>query len=276
MGPTDQQAAPAEGGAAEKCASCGAPMAADQRYCLACGTRRGAPRVPLATTPAEGAPAEPATPAEQANRPADVSPLAAVIGIALLGGMLLIGVLIGRGDTSDDSPPAATIQVGETTGSTTTTPSSGSGGGSDSAPASVSSEWPTGTDGFTVQINALPKSTATPESVDSAKQSALDDGAPAAAVLDSDLYSSLPADEYVIYSGVYTSRKEAEAALKDVTKSFPDATVIEVSGASAGSADEDEVTPEDLGSTTSPDTSIPGLSVPPDEVPSGGVTESER
>ena len=53
-----------------------------------------------------------------------------MIGIALLGGMLLIGVLIGRGDTSDESPPAATIQVGEGTGSTTTASTTDSGGGS--------------------------------------------------------------------------------------------------------------------------------------------------
>src|SRR5215208_3859421 len=108
MGPTDQQAAPTQGTAAEKCANCGAAMAPDQRYCLACGTRRGAPRVPLATTRAGGA--EDGKSAERSSRPADVSPLAAVIGIALLGGMLLIGVLIGRGDTSDETTPAPVIQ----------------------------------------------------------------------------------------------------------------------------------------------------------------------
>ena len=48
----------------------------------------------------------------------------------------------------------------------------------------------------------------------SAKQGAVDDGATDAAVLDSDLYSSLPPGKYVIYSGVYTDRKSAEAALK--------------------------------------------------------------
>ena len=200
--------------------------------------------MPLATPPAEGAPAE-APPTEQANRPADVSPLAAVIGIALLGGMLLIGVLIGRGDTSDESPPAATIQVGEGTGSTTTASTTDSGGGAAATPSAVTSEWPAGTDGFTIQITTLTKSDATPESVDSAKQSALDDGAPGAAVLDSDLYSSLPPDEYVIYSGVYASEKEAQAALKDISDDFPDATVVEVAG-STGATSEDEATPEDL------------------------------
>ena len=184
-----------------------------------------------------------------------------MIGIALLGGMLLIGVLIGRGDTSDESPPAATIQVGEGTGSTTTASTTDSGGGAAATPSAVTSEWPAGTDGFTIQITTLTKSDATPESVDSAKQSALDDGAPGAAVLDSDLYSSLPPDEYVIYSGVYASDKEAQAALKDISDDFPDATVVEVAG-STGATSEDEVTPEDLNPTDGRDSSIPGLTVP--------------
>jgi hypothetical protein len=244
-------------------------MAPDQRYCLACGTRRGAPRVPLATTPEPGA-ADTAK-AEQSGRPADVSPLAAVIGIALLGGMLLIGVLIGRGDTSDETTPAPIVQVGEGTGSTTTASTSDSGSSSDAAP-SVTSEWPAGTDGFTVQLSTLPKSTSTSETVDSAKQSAAEDGAPAAAVLDSDLYASLPSDQYVIYSGVYSSQKEADAALEGLGGNFPDATVVEVSGSTGGRGE--KAAPEDLGATGAEDTPIPGLTTPEDL--SGGVTESEK
>ena len=48
-------------------------------------------------------------------------------------------------------------------------------------------------------------------------------------MLDSDLYSSLPPGNYVIYSGVYTDRRSAEVALKGLRKSFPSAAVIEVS-----------------------------------------------
>ena len=84
-------------------------MAADQRYCLNCGARVGEPRVPA------DAPAGEPTPAAAASRPADVSPLAAVIGIALLGGMLLIGVLIGREAGGDETTPAQVVQVGQST-----------------------------------------------------------------------------------------------------------------------------------------------------------------
>ena len=110
-----------------------------------------------------------------------------------------------------------------------------SGGGSDTPIGSVSSEWPPGTDGFTIQINALTKSTATPESVDSAKQSALDDGAPArrgprlrpvlqpAAGRVRDLLRRLRLPQ-----GGRRPRSRTSAT------SFPDATVLEVSGAPAG------------------------------------------
>ena len=175
MAPADQPSAPAAPppAASASCANCGAPMAPDQRYCLACGTRRGDPRVPISPPAAEPA----AQPQQQQGRPADVSPLAAVIGIALLGGMLLIGVLIGRGDSNDQTTPAPVVQVGE--GGTTSTLSTGteSGGGGQTTPSSVTSEWPSGTNGFTIQVSSIGKSSATPESVDAAKQTAIDEGA---------------------------------------------------------------------------------------------------
>lgn len=97
----------------EACTSCGYPLAGDQRYCLNCGQRRGEPRVDYAPyldtgeTPAEaGSPgvAPSTAPAAVAGSPAkEASPLVAVAGIALLGLMLLVGVLIGRGGGDDQS-----------------------------------------------------------------------------------------------------------------------------------------------------------------------------
>lgn len=107
----------------EPCEQCGSPLAADQRYCLNCGQRRGAPRVeyrwqvqaaqeaaaaPAATIAA--APKGEAKPAEKRER--DYAPLAAVGGIAVLGLMLLIGVLIGKGDTSTPAAPAPVVVQG--------------------------------------------------------------------------------------------------------------------------------------------------------------------
>lgn len=117
--------APALGRDGEPCAQCGSPLAADQRYCLNCGERRGAPRVDyrerMAAAGAEPtAPEVPgtagmATPPAESEKPAkgerDYAPLAAVGGIAVLGLMLLVGVLIGRGDGGDPAPAPAPVVV---------------------------------------------------------------------------------------------------------------------------------------------------------------------
>jgi hypothetical protein len=108
------------------CAGCGAPLAADQRYCLNCGVRRGEPRIDfrrLSGRPEPGgdqAPAAPPPPLPAATPPPsepesvaqrDYAPLVAVGGIAVLGLMLLVGVLIGRGDGGDQQPPPAQVVI---------------------------------------------------------------------------------------------------------------------------------------------------------------------
>jgi len=108
----------------EPCAGCGSPLAADQRYCLECGLRRGGARVDyrqrMTASAASGSespspdPAQTPPQAPAAEKPAkterDFAPLAAVGGIAVLGLMLLVGVLIGRGD-GDSAPAAAPVVV---------------------------------------------------------------------------------------------------------------------------------------------------------------------
>ena len=111
----------------EPCAQCGSPLAADQRYCLNCGKRRGAPRVdyrqrvgPAAgegESPARSGPGSPAEPAprtepETPKGERDYAPLAAVGGIAILGLMLLVGVLIGRGGNDPAPAPAPVVVQG--------------------------------------------------------------------------------------------------------------------------------------------------------------------
>ncbi len=109
---------------AETCEQCGCPLASDQRYCLECGQRRAGPRVDYRHYMAGPAqPSEPDTPAdspppgeEPEKIQRDYAPLAAVGGIAVLGLMLLVGVLIGKGnsDTASAPPPQVVrIQGGE-------------------------------------------------------------------------------------------------------------------------------------------------------------------
>jgi hypothetical protein len=115
------------GEAGETCRECGAPLAVDQRYCLNCGRRRGEPRVdfrqhlPAANgvSSGNGSAPPPAGPAPDGaagpvgvgsdKRERDYAPLAAVGGIAVLGLMLLVGVLIGKGNSDNAVAPAPQI-----------------------------------------------------------------------------------------------------------------------------------------------------------------------
>jgi len=144
-----QQESPTLGEAGEPCGRCGAALAADQRYCLNCGTRRGEPRVDFRrhlksdATPAPEPAAAPAAPAggpplagSGEKRQRDYAPLAAAGGIAVLGVMLLIGVLIGRGtgSTSGSSAPPQVVTVGEASGTAAGgDPKGGEGGGAANA-----------------------------------------------------------------------------------------------------------------------------------------------
>ncbi|MEX2105314.1 MAG: hypothetical protein WD810_00295 [Solirubrobacterales bacterium] len=125
-----QQTTPPLGSPGEPCRSCGAALAADQRYCLNCGERRGGPRVddyrrhlnghataaaPPAGEPQAKAPSPAAAlAAGEEKRQRDYAPLAAAGGIAVLGVMLLIGVLIGRGTgaTTTATPAPQVVTVG--------------------------------------------------------------------------------------------------------------------------------------------------------------------
>lgn len=107
---------PSEG---EPCEECGSPLAADQRYCLNCGRRRAGPRVDyrhyMGSGGGSGEPPAPAPqkPAEdEPSKPQrDYAPLAAVGGIAVLGLMLLVGVLIGKGNGDNTAATPAPVVI---------------------------------------------------------------------------------------------------------------------------------------------------------------------
>ncbi len=132
-------AAPRQG---EPCEECGSPLAADQRYCLNCGRRRGGPRVDYryymgggggSGEPPAPAPQQPPASEEPSKPQRDYAPLAAVGGIAVLGLMLLVGVLIGKGNGDNTAPTPRTVVIkgssGESSSSEGGGASKGTGGG---------------------------------------------------------------------------------------------------------------------------------------------------
>ena len=96
---TTEQQPDAEG---VTCSECGSALAADQRYCLNCGSRRGEARVDYETQiMGSGQPAIAGGPAAAGTAPnSQWSPLVAIGAIALLGVFLLLGVLIGKKDNN--------------------------------------------------------------------------------------------------------------------------------------------------------------------------------
>jgi hypothetical protein len=154
------------------------------------------------------------------------------VGVLLLA--MGVGVLIGRsGGSKPTAAPAQVISVSSTPAAgagapTTTTPT----------PSQFSDNWPEGTSGYTVQLRTLPQSGTQATAVEAAKSAASAKGAKSVGALKSEDFSSLTAGSYVIYSGVYHKKAEAEKALPALKKSFPGASVIGVSnnGGSGGSS----------------------------------------
>jgi hypothetical protein len=140
-----------------------------------------------------------------------------------------VGVLIGRSSSPRQSAaPAQVISVSSTpSGGAATAPS---------AEASFSDDWPSGTTGYTVELQTLPQSATSVSAVEAAKSAASAKGAKGVGALKSEDFSSLTAGTYVIYSGVYHKKAEAEKALPGLSKSFPGAKVISVSNGAASSS----------------------------------------
>jgi hypothetical protein len=213
------------------CAGCGAPLADDQRYCLECGQRRapvsssllgGSPPAGLYQAGrVDAIPPEPPPPTHGGGRNNTLTVIAGV-GVLLLA--MGVGVLIGRSAGSRQT--AAAPQVISVAGTPTTPANTAS-------EASFTGDWPSGTSGYTVQLQTLPQSSTKASEVEAAKAAASMKGAKGVGALKSEDFSSLKAGNYVIYSGVYRKRSEAEKALRALKKSFPAASVVAVSSRGA-------------------------------------------
>ena len=220
--------APVLGQDGETCSGCGAPLAVDQRYCLECGTRRGDTRVPFRTAATAPEPSDPTAAVQPKPRGSEWTPLTAIGLVAVIALILLAGILVGQGVGGNDGGSAQVVTVGGS--------GSGTSSGAGAQSASFTSDWPSGKDGFTVELGVLSKDGSTAADVSSAKDDATGKGAGDVGALDSDDYPSLPGGSYVIYSGVYDTKAEAGKALDKLKANFPDAKVVKVSTQSTASS----------------------------------------
>jgi hypothetical protein len=222
--------APAFGSAGEACASCGATLAVDQRYCLHCGRPRTSARVDFwselglhANAPAgvRGVPQG----AGAASRD-DRAPLVAVLGTVALLLALGIGVLIGReGQSSSPSRPTVVTVPAAAPAAATAAPL---------VTGPPTDDWPAPSSGYTVELQTLDRS-ALSSDVNAAKSAAAAKGATDVGVLDGSAHSGTPADKYVIYSGHYDSESAARKQAAQLAASFPGAIALHVTPAGSGS-----------------------------------------
>lgn len=255
------------------CRSCSTPLAADQRYCLNCGARRGEARVPLDQVidgvaidpPAAAAPERQAVPAPAvAATGPDRTSLAVLVIAAIILPAFGLGLLLGgRGDQLT-APAAQVITVGGATPPIT------------ASTTTVTDDWPAGKEGWTVQLQTLPKAGTQPPTVQAAIADATAKGAPRAAALDSDAHPSLPAGNYVIFAGVHDDEDEAKAALRGLTERFPAATVVRVGAAAADDGSGSGSGSAGTGPAKSADDATPASPSPKETNPEGLTPEEFR
>ncbi|HXR28676.1 MAG TPA: hypothetical protein VN772_03780, partial [Solirubrobacteraceae bacterium] len=185
-------------------------------------------------TPAPAGPPAPtgsSSPPAGAPEPPRNGTLTVIAGVGVLLLAMGVGVLIGRSSAPKQSAgPAQVISVAGV----------GSGTGTSASEGTFTGDWPSGTKGFTVQLQTLPQAGTSASAVEAAKSAATAKGAQSVGALKSEEFSSLTSGSYVIYSGVYHKRSEAQKALAGLKKSFPAATVVEVSNGSSKSSSSTE------------------------------------
>ncbi len=215
------------------CEQCRAPVDREQRYCVSCGARQT-----HAPDPAVGYFAA----AAAARRSARARPRSSRDGRAPLYGlffMLLplavaVGVLVGRGGSNDNAALLALLRNQKPIVVNTTAAGPAPAAATATAAATSASTPPSsatlGT-GFVVELQTLPTAGTTEATVTAADSAATAKGATALGLISPTTTRTSPDQgpaDYVIYSGFYTSRSAATAALGRLKSRFPTAKVIAV------------------------------------------------
>jgi cell division septation protein DedD len=203
----------AERAAAETvCPRCGARIGADQDWCLECG----APvRVPIRAAPDWRVP---------------VAIVAGVVAVAVAGLVVALLALSHSANSSvhvpaaaaQTSPPKQTTPA--TTSTATSTPATTSTPAATSTPGTTIASWPAGVTGFTVVLGVLPGKAAANASAIKLAATGITAG-----VLDSSNYSSMRPGDWVVFSGTYTTKTQADAAASSLqAKGQPSAYAFSV------------------------------------------------
>lgn len=259
--PSEKIHAPKLGEPGEQCTQCSAPLAEDQRYCLNCGSRRAQARLPFMETLSDSR-TRPGLIGGLGGQPLTVS-VAAIVVLALGVGFLIGSLTLGedsRPVVAASKPQIITVKIPNAAPAIPTVP----------VEEPFQSDWPAGQKGYTVQLRTLPVDGTQTSAVDAAKSEATTQGADDVGALNSDDFASLDPGNYVIYSGVFKSKKKAKKALKKLRKDFLEAELIKIS-----TSDNASIEDYSKRSKTLPEeTQIPGKAPPKDDKEAGGGSDS--
>lgn len=227
----------------ERCDQCASPVDERQRYCVVCGSRRGRAEDPvaryLALATSRSRAAKSARP--DSSRRHRAPGLATAVVVAAIPLAVALGVIVGRANSGGDAKLIAALRAQKAPVVRVT---GGGGPAASTAQASVTTHAVASTfslqQGFAVELRTLPARGTDRAAVAKAEQAAKVKGATRVGVIDEQAFSVSPKPSgavYVLYSGEFKTKTEADAALAQLKRHFPGAVVIAVrSIAASGSS----------------------------------------
>jgi hypothetical protein len=211
------------------CAECRSPLDEEQRYCVRCGARQPDVYDPAARYFKTSTRRRPAPTQRPARRSGSGATRWTALFLALLPVAVALGVLVGKGNGSDDkliealrsqrSGVAATAAPGQRT---TAAASRTSGG----LPSDFQLD-----KGYAVKVGTLPLLGTDRASLTKAEAAAKAKGAGRVGLINPRQFKILPsqgADKYVLYSGSFKAKGDAVNLLAKLKRKFPGAAVIAV------------------------------------------------
>src|SRR5436305_12936553 len=221
------------------CEHCQAPVDRDQRYCVRCGARQSHARNPATSYFAAAARTRRTGGIRQRPEGGVLRGPVFALLLVLLPLAVAVGVLVGRGNGgSNDSKLIAALQkqqpavASSGTGAVASTAAGGASKGNLPSDFSLPR-------GFAVKLSTLPLQGTDQAAATRAEQAARAKGAGQVGLINPKDFKTKPsqgASDYVIYSGQFKTRAEAQKALAKLKGKFAGAQVIEVTPAASAAA----------------------------------------
>jgi hypothetical protein len=231
------------------CEECQAALDDEQRYCVRCGARQPDVYDPAARYFGSSK-RQRRAPAKAATRPSGSGAGAtrwAALFLALLPVAVALGVLVGKGNGDEDKLiDALRSQRGAVAAAA---PTAATAAASNTAGGGLPSDFPLDK-GYAVKLSTLPLREADSAAVAAAKAGAKAKGAGKVGLINPRQFKTKPsqgADKYVLYSGSFKAKGDADKLLARLKKKFPGAQVIAVESVNGSGGQGEALSKTELG-----------------------------